>query len=232
MQVKTFQAVDMKQALKLVKQELGPAAVIVSSRAVRRDGGLFGLLGRKVLEVTAAVDEPKRPEDPADVQGSQAPEASRPVTSRARGTGRYHDIWAVRQAIDPVLDEVRALREQITSQEDPSTATPNELRSDLAQIRTMLSSLVGSGALAPDAEGSAAQRLFYFLMGRGVDEPLARSLVQRIIARVDPGALGDLDRLKLNLAAEMRSDLNRAERGSAPRLLVTASLYPLLEKYS
>ncbi len=46
MQVKTFEAVDMKQALRRVKEELGPNAVIVSSRSVRRDRGVFGLLGR------------------------------------------------------------------------------------------------------------------------------------------------------------------------------------------
>jgi flagellar biosynthesis protein FlhF len=212
MQVKTFEAVDMKQALKLVKDELGPRAVIVSSRSVRRDGGLFGLLGRKVLEVTAAVEETRK-ENPIAVKGSLAPDL--PAT-RPRGTGRYHEIWAVRQAIDPVLDEVRALREQMTAFDERAPGDPAEVRSDLAQIRTLLSSLVGSGALAPEAEGSSAQRLFYFLIGRGVDEPLARSLVQRIIARVDPGALSDLDRLKLNLAAEMRSDLARAARGSTP----------------
>ena len=93
---------------------------------------------------------------------------------------------------------------------------PVEARSDLAQIRTLLATLVGSGALVPDSEGPAVQRLFYFLVGRGMDEPLARSMVQRIVARVDPGALGDLDRLKLNLAGEMRNDLARAQRGGLP----------------
>ena len=73
MQVKTFEAVNMKQALQLVREELGPRAVIVSSRSVRKDGGLFGLLGRKVLEVTAAVDEPRKKE-PIAVKGSLAPE--------------------------------------------------------------------------------------------------------------------------------------------------------------
>ena len=212
MQVKTFEAVNMKQALQLVREELGPRAVIVSSRSVRKDGGLFGLLGRKVLEVTAAVDEPRK-EEPIAVKGSLAPELPAP---RPRGTGVYHDIWTVRQAVDPRLDEVREIREKVTALDERVSTDPIEARSDLAQIRTLLSSLVGSGALAPDAEGAAAQRLFYFLLGRGIDEPLARSLVQRIVARVDPGALGDLDRLKLNLAAEMRNDLGRAERGSVP----------------
>ena len=94
MQVKTFEAVDMKQALELVKQELGPHAVIVSSRSVRRDGGMFGLLGRKVLEVTAAVEERKTHEPPAAIKGTSAPDLPpAPGGGRSRGTAKYHDIW-------------------------------------------------------------------------------------------------------------------------------------------
>ncbi len=212
MQVKTFEAVSMKQALQLVREQLGPRAVIVSSRSVRRDGGLFGLLGRKVLEVTAAVDEPAK-EEPVSVKGALTPNLP---PSRPRGTGVYHDIWAVKQAVDPLLDEIREIREKVTALDERATSEPVEARSDLAQIRTLLAALVGSGALVPDSDGPAVQRLFYFLVGRGIDEPLARSLVQRIVARVDPGALGDLDRLKLNLAGEMRNDLGRAERGGLP----------------
>ncbi len=213
MQVKTYQAVDMKQALRRVKEELGPNAVIVSSRSVRRDRGVFGLLGRKVLEVTAAVESASG-DAPPDITGARAP--SPPASLRSRGSGVYHDIWAVKQAVDPVLDEVRAIRETVTTLDERSENSPLDLHSDLAQIRTMLASLVTSGGIGPDPKGAAAQRLFYFLIGRGIDEPLARSLVQRVVARVEAGAIGDLDRLKLNLAAEMRADLSRAERGFAP----------------
>jgi flagellar biosynthesis protein FlhF len=212
MQVKTFEAVDMKQALRLVKEALGPNAVIVSSRPVRRDRGVFGLLGRKVLEVTAAIESSKE-ESPPDVTGARSAQAS---VARSRGGSVYHDLWTVKQAVDPVLDEIREIRESVSTLEERSQMSPGDLRSDLAQIRTMLASLVGTGAIGPDPKGAAAQRLFYFLIGRGIDEPLARSLVQRVVARVEGGAIGDLDRLKLNLAAEMRADLSRAERGAPP----------------
>ncbi len=212
MQVKTFEAVDMKQALRLVKETLGPNAVIVSSRPVRKDRGVFGLLGRKVLEVTAAIESSKE-ESPPDVTGARAPQAS---VARLRGGSVYHDLWTVKQAVDPVLEEIREIRETVSTLEERSQMSPGDLHSDLAQIRTMLASLVGTGAIGPDPKGAAAQRLFYFLIGRGIDEPLARSLVQRVVARVEGGAIGDLDRLKLNLAAEMRADLSRAERGSPP----------------
>jgi flagellar biosynthesis protein FlhF len=208
--VRTFEAVDMKRALQLVKDELGPRAVIVSSRSIRRDLGLFGLLGRTVLEVTAAAEESKG-EEPPVLRGPVDPAPPPPRTQ-----GAYRDLWAIRQAVDPLREEVRTLREAVTTLDARASDGPGELRSDLVQIRSMLASLVGPTGVASDPEGAAAQRLLYFLLGRGIDEPLARLLVQRVVARVEAGALGDLDRLKLALAGEMRSDLARAERGGPP----------------
>jgi len=213
MQIKTFEAVDMKQALALVKKELGASAVILSSRSVRRDGGLFGVFGRRVLEVTAASQEAPEPAQEADAAPLPIPGRVRARTPRPAQV--YNELRAVKQAMDPVLDEVRAIREQMTdfSPHDPRT---DDLQSDVAQIRTLLATLVGTGTVGADEQGAAAQRLAYFLLARGIDEPLARSLVQRVVAKVETGGLADLERLKLNLAAEMRSDLGRAERGSPP----------------
>ena len=52
MHVKRFVAATLVEAIQQVKAELGPDAMIVSQRSIRRDGGLFGLLGRSVVEVT------------------------------------------------------------------------------------------------------------------------------------------------------------------------------------
>ena len=72
MQVKIFETTDMASGLKLIKKELGPDALILSTRTVR--SGTLGLLGRQVLEITAAVDTPwpKQSEPPSPVQ-SQPP---------------------------------------------------------------------------------------------------------------------------------------------------------------
>jgi len=65
MQIKTFRALDMREALRAVKEELGPDAVILSTREVKSGGGAFGLFSRAVVEVTAAVDrEGARPGAP------------------------------------------------------------------------------------------------------------------------------------------------------------------------
>ena len=56
MHVKRFEAADMAEALRLVKLDLGPNAVILSTRQIKKGGGAFGIFGRSFVEVTAAVD--------------------------------------------------------------------------------------------------------------------------------------------------------------------------------
>ncbi len=54
MQVKIFEAPDMATGLRQVRKELGPDALILSTRTIK--DGKLGLLGKKYLEITAAVD--------------------------------------------------------------------------------------------------------------------------------------------------------------------------------
>lgn len=54
MQVKVFESSDMASGLKMVKEELGPDALILSTKTIR--SGKLGLLGKSRFEITAAVD--------------------------------------------------------------------------------------------------------------------------------------------------------------------------------
>lgn len=54
MQVKKFEARSMKEALEMVKRQLGPDAIILSARD---HGNRFGLVGDGSVEITAAVSE-------------------------------------------------------------------------------------------------------------------------------------------------------------------------------
>jgi flagellar biosynthesis protein FlhF len=59
MQIKRFEAQNMRTALRLIKSELGPEAVILSARSLRRGKGLFGSMKYAGVEVTAAIDTMK-----------------------------------------------------------------------------------------------------------------------------------------------------------------------------
>jgi len=56
MQIKRFEAKNMTKALSLIKNELGPEAVILSARSLRQGKGIFGSMKYAGVEVTAAID--------------------------------------------------------------------------------------------------------------------------------------------------------------------------------
>ncbi|MBH0201284.1 MAG: hypothetical protein HP496_03020 [Nitrospira sp.] len=57
MKVKTFHALTMQDALRAIKEELGPDAIILSAKEVREGGRLVKAFNRPVLEVMAASDQ-------------------------------------------------------------------------------------------------------------------------------------------------------------------------------
>jgi flagellar biosynthesis protein FlhF len=56
MQIKRYEAKDMTSALRLIKNELGPDAVILSARSLKKENKLLGMVKSVGVEVTAAVD--------------------------------------------------------------------------------------------------------------------------------------------------------------------------------
>lgn len=56
MQIKRFEARTMTTALRLIKDELGPNAVILSARNLKRPGKIFGAMHNVGVVVTAAID--------------------------------------------------------------------------------------------------------------------------------------------------------------------------------
>jgi flagellar biosynthesis protein FlhF len=56
MQIKRFEAKNMTTALRLIKDELGLDAVILSARSLRKGRGFFGSMKYAGVEVTAAID--------------------------------------------------------------------------------------------------------------------------------------------------------------------------------
>lgn len=57
MQIKRFEAKNMTEALRRIKRELGPEAVILSAKDRRRENRLLGISRKIGVEVTAAIDE-------------------------------------------------------------------------------------------------------------------------------------------------------------------------------
>ncbi|MBI2875377.1 MAG: flagellar biosynthesis protein FlhF [Candidatus Tectomicrobia bacterium] len=92
--IKKYEALDMQEALKLVREDLGPQAVILSSRKVRKGKGTFGLFGRPVIEVTAAVDREEPSAWSSSPAGRLSPrEEMSPTPPSAPGAYRGARSW-------------------------------------------------------------------------------------------------------------------------------------------
>lgn len=75
MKVKTFHALTMQDAMRAIKEELGPDAIILSAKEVREGGRVLRAFNRPVLEVMAASDQDvSRPLPPAE----QVPQGAAP----------------------------------------------------------------------------------------------------------------------------------------------------------
>ena len=115
------------EAVRQVKDELGPEALILSQRTKRPQGGLFGLLGRSVVEVTAAVDR--------DVRRAAAPREE-----RAEPDPSWREFQLARALVAPLESELRAMRSALAA-ETGGAAGAEELAREVARLRRETSEL-------------------------------------------------------------------------------------------
>ncbi len=139
MLVRTFTAEDMPTALQKVKQTLGPDALILSTRTLRKKG--LGMLARPIIEVTAARIAP------AMAAPEKAPQQSKeaPVSKKAVAAYKAADIKEQSRAklraqpvVEPFEMELNQLRETVAEQNVGS------LQRELEELKSMVKQLAES----------------------------------------------------------------------------------------
>ncbi len=148
MLVKTFQAASMAEALRMVKSELGPDAMILSTKK-ENTGGILGFFSKSVYRVTAAVDPvPRQAPPPAPSHGTHRPLPERERTAKEE---LESSMFA------PLARELKELREKVDAlsrrendvkkpdrEENQEEALPlgfnlkNVPRGDLEEIKKLL----------------------------------------------------------------------------------------------
>ncbi|HET6419121.1 MAG TPA: flagellar biosynthesis protein FlhF [Geobacteraceae bacterium] len=103
MLVKTFQAASMSDALQMVKAELGPEAMIISSRKERRRG-IFGYFRKPVFEITATIDAHHRQKRAAD----------NPYIQRKENVASTREEFQ-KSMLEPLVRELRELKDRVES---------------------------------------------------------------------------------------------------------------------
>jgi flagellar biosynthesis protein FlhF len=125
MDVKTYRAGTMQEALALVRRELGPSAAVLHTREVR-EGRLWNLLpGRRQIEVTAStqVNVPSR--FPSRDETESTGRASYDSYSNECGTSRD----AIPARLQGQINELQSMVEQLCRRNDraPNSDWPAEL---------------------------------------------------------------------------------------------------------
>ena len=162
MLVKTFQAASMPEALRMVKAELGPDAMILSTKK-ERTGGFLGFFSKQVYRVTAAIDPVRKPSPPPSQPAVYREAAPRERTAREEMESSMlaplaRELKDLREKVESLTrreEEVRAEAKQAegvetSDQLDGGINLKNSPRSDLEEIKKLL-----LATLAKSQEGGA-----------------------------------------------------------------------------
>ena len=160
MQIKRYEAKNMTMALRMVKEELGPDAVILSARSLRKGAGLFSSGKQQGVEVTAAVDGshigPTRQTD-----SPVAPKVARPLNAaqRYQNTIKHHPETPVDHAARREVSAPRSFASRTCVTSDPkrqASGLINALHHQLLSQdveRTIAADLVEELQRIPGIEG-------------------------------------------------------------------------------
>ncbi len=183
MDVRTYRAATMHEALAIVRRELGPDAAVLHTREVRTRA-LFGLLpGKRWIEVTASagVNVPSR-----------LPPAAQP-------------------AVAPALAGTRAMSERLSLGVAGAVATQElstHVQSQLRDLQAMVKQLCQR---APHQHRDLPEELFRLytdLIDLDLNEELAREFVDRVRSSASPAELPDPVLLKARVARLIEEEVS------------------------
>jgi flagellar biosynthesis protein FlhF len=136
MRIRKFEAPDMREALALVKRELGPDAMVIATRQLKK-----GLIGGCV-EVTAAIDEDagQAASEPGPGPSSYGRSGRAPAAPSPQAMSQSLSEADVERIMAPLRSELRSLRTMLRAMGEPAGAR-DEVRAELAALRQSLTGM-------------------------------------------------------------------------------------------
>jgi flagellar biosynthesis protein FlhF len=210
MRIKRFKAKDMTAAMQLVKNDLGPDAVILTTRQLKGDeSGVEITAGAHVggpkSEPAPAVGKPNRP---AAVRLIEANDSAWPPSGR----GTYS-----RPRPDGDLDADHPPKPTPRSSPPPPDPRIDGLSDDLAEVRELILDLTHRSNLTDRLRTRPEMlRLYRRLVDGEVDPTLARTLVERVAESINGGEADPLKVLHHKLTAGLKTtavELNQPDQG-------------------
>lgn len=170
MNIKTFQAVDMKSAIARIKEEMGPEAIILGTKQVRASDGTYGLGTRAFIEVTAALDDNAPPPPPKKTEKAAAKTVKKSTLAKD-------------SEVDQLKGEIASIRSMIAEGllADASLKKAAGMAEELENMRSMLAFMMENSDFYKGA-GLEPNYLACYrrMVDRGVDREYALKLVREV----------------------------------------------------
>ena len=192
MNLKRYRVKNIKEALAFIKRDLGPDALIVSTRQVKEGKGAFGMFGKTMLEVTAAASEGKKAAVPAKTPETKAvgayrgdSEISDTTMANTFLTPQNKPALSItdetRKMMLPIQKELQGIRValgDLSNQSDGlNSHMVGQLKHELGEMRHMLHILASnSGALSEPDLPENLLLLYQQMKFSGLEEKFARRL--------------------------------------------------------
>lgn len=211
MNLKRYRVNNIQEALQQIKKDLGPDAIIVSTKQVK-EGGSFGLFGKTMLEVTAARDETAKKKAPPPAAPKKTAVETQPVQQALKGlenkiasqTSMFSTQEDAKRMLLPLQQEIQELKDMILSMEKrPALVNPAtvQLQQEMSEVRHMVQALAAqSHQLRDDELPENLVVLFQQMVFNGLEEKFAKRLIQEAKKSIPPNELDNFAYVKIFIA--------------------------------
>jgi flagellar biosynthesis protein FlhF len=202
MNLKTYQAQTMAQALADVRRELGKDAVILHTRTLKK-GGFLGIGGKNIVEITATSGvNVLHPTEKRDLMS--------PQTARRGSTGQQGqktlEIPAETTGLAPKSLKINK------AQPPADTGNKDYLQQELKLVKQMVQELLQQNR--KQQHPSVPEELFSAYMGlinQEVAEELANEVIEKVRSQLDSKQMMDVKKVRETVADTLAKMLPMAE---------------------
>ncbi|MDN5293812.1 MAG: flagellar biosynthesis protein FlhF [Eubacteriales bacterium] len=195
MRIKRYVATSLQEAMLKIKKDLGSDAVIIHTRKFRQ-GGFFGLFGRTMVEVTAAVED-----HPFQVRRELMEAAASLLQNGGEGTERW-------QPPPPLLHnrgQEKVVPPAERNGQEGEKKELNELVEGLQEMKSMMETVLDHIEEVNNlsAYPKAVQRSYRLLLEQEVDEKIAKSLIRQAIKNLPYQEAEDPEKVRQLLSQQI-----------------------------
>ena len=201
MQVRKYFGQDMKEAIKLVRRDLGSQAIILSTKTIGEKiaGGKTNGTKRGV-EIVAALDY--------DFDSSGVETRSLSQTAKSK-VSTWKDFLSDRVSLENIRHELKELKKMVGSSPHPLKGESKDLiGTELKELKWMTQFLLRQ--TTPLNHHNFPEQLVHFynqMLKQGICEEIALKLIRELKQDLSPDALGDRDRVRGSLISKIEKEL-------------------------